>query len=201
VVTVNVTEVFPAGTIAVVGTVAAPLLLDSATLVPPGPAGPFNVTVPVAVAPPEIVVGLSVTALKLAGVMERVAVLAPVPVPAVITAVVFEFTPVVPIVNVAVVEPAATGTELGAKALALLDERGTEAPPAGAGAARFTVPVAEVPPSTEDGLIFTLLTPTEVVKNGFGAIAKIDGPAVAKPILLPSAETIMPAPKERIPVL
>ena len=49
-VTVNVVELPPAGTIAVVGTVAAAvLLLDRVTTTPPVGAVAFNVTVPVEV--------------------------------------------------------------------------------------------------------------------------------------------------------
>ena len=46
VLTVNVALVAPAGTGTVEGTLAAPLLLESATCAPPAGAGPLNVTVP-----------------------------------------------------------------------------------------------------------------------------------------------------------
>jgi len=49
---VNVAEVLPAATVTEGGTLAAPLELESETLVPPGPAGPVKVTVPVEELPP-----------------------------------------------------------------------------------------------------------------------------------------------------
>ena len=55
-------------------------------------------------------------------------------------------------VNVAVVDPAATVTEAGTVALALLLERVTVKPPVGAVPLRVTVPVLEEPPITEVGL-------------------------------------------------
>lgn len=60
-------------------------------------------------------------------------------------------TPVVVIVKVAVVEPAATRTVAGSVADVLFDERLTESPPVGALPLRVTVPVEEVPPTTEVG--------------------------------------------------
>jgi hypothetical protein len=52
VVTLNVAEVWPLGTVTEVGTVAAGVLLDRAIVVPPEPAGPLSVTVPVEGVPP-----------------------------------------------------------------------------------------------------------------------------------------------------
>src|SRR2546427_455306 len=59
VVTVNVTLVAPTGTVTLAGTVAAELLLDSATCAPPAGAGPSSVTVPVELLPPVTVVGFT----------------------------------------------------------------------------------------------------------------------------------------------
>jgi hypothetical protein len=71
---------------------------------------------------------------------------------------VFEETVLVVAVNVAVVAPAATVTEAGTWAAAvLLEVKLTTAPPAGAGLSSVTVPVEEAPPRTVAGLI-----PTEV---------------------------------------
>jgi len=56
----NVVVLEPAGTVTVVGTDAAVKLLDSVTTTPPDPAGALRRTVPVALAPPVSVVGLTV---------------------------------------------------------------------------------------------------------------------------------------------
>ena len=62
VVTANVALVVPAGTVTLEGTLAAPLLLESATCAPPVGAGPLSVTVPVEdCTPPITLVGFSVS--------------------------------------------------------------------------------------------------------------------------------------------
>jgi len=60
--TVKVALVAPAGTVALEGTLAAPLLLESRTCAPPAGAGPLSVTVPVEdCMPPTTLVGFSVS--------------------------------------------------------------------------------------------------------------------------------------------
>ena len=62
VLTVNVALVAPAETATLEGTLAAPLLLESATCAPPAGAGALSVTAPVEdCAPPITLVGLSVS--------------------------------------------------------------------------------------------------------------------------------------------
>ena len=151
VVMVNVAEDWPAGTVTEAGTTAFEVLLVRVTVVPPDAAGPFRVTVPVALVPPLTVVGLTVTELNPTGVIVNVAVLAAVPEPAEIVAVVWVFTPEVATWNVAVVAPWATVTDAGTVALELLEFNGTTTPPEGAAAERVTVPVEEIPPTTAVG--------------------------------------------------
>jgi hypothetical protein len=57
-------------------------------------------------------------------------------------------------VKVAVVAPAATVTDAGTEAAAvLLEVRVTTAPPVGAARSKVTVPVEDVPPPTEAGFM------------------------------------------------
>ena len=68
-------------------------------------------------------------------------------------------TGALPTVKLAVLVPAATVTLAGTcAALVLLLDSITTAPPAGAAAANVTVPVDEVPPTTDVGLIVTVLS-------------------------------------------
>ena len=69
----NVAESLPAGTKTEDGTVAAELPELSVTLVPPEPAGPLSVTVPVDEAPPNTLVGFKVNDERVAGVTVSVA--------------------------------------------------------------------------------------------------------------------------------
>lgn len=65
---VNVALVAPAGTVTVEGTLAAALLVDSATCAPPAGAGPLSVTVPVEdPTPPTTLEGFSVSAVMVGG--------------------------------------------------------------------------------------------------------------------------------------
>ena len=76
VVTMNVAELLPGGTVTLAGTLATEgLLLDSATTVPPVGAGPLRVTVPVEELPAFTVEGESVNDDGTGGLMARVVVL------------------------------------------------------------------------------------------------------------------------------
>ena len=125
VVIVNVVEVWFAGTTAVPYTAAAELLVKILTVVPPGPAGPDRVTVPVAVLPPITSDGATDSALSLAGLIDRLVDFAPSPVPADRFAVVWELTAEVVTLKVAVVEPAGMKTLPGTEAEVELDVTGT----------------------------------------------------------------------------
>src|SRR5215469_10625089 len=75
VVTVKVAEVAFATTVTLDGTcAAAELLLDSTTTAPPAGAGPFNLTVPVDVFPPNTDAGLTITDASIEAVTVRLAV-------------------------------------------------------------------------------------------------------------------------------
>ena len=74
VVMVNVPEVLPAATVAVVGTTAEALSLLNDTTAPPAGSGLFRVRVPVELLPPTTLVGFTLTAVSVAtGVMVKVA--------------------------------------------------------------------------------------------------------------------------------
>jgi len=76
VVTLNVVELLPGGTVTLAGTLATEgLLLDSATSVPPAGAGPLRVTVPVAELPAFTVEGESVNDDGTGGLMVTAVVL------------------------------------------------------------------------------------------------------------------------------
>lgn len=153
VVTVKVVDMLPAGTVIEGGTVAAVvLLLCKVTIAPPVGATPLSVTVPVELFPPTTEVGLNDSADRVGALTVSVAAAWLTPyVPEILTEV-FAATAAVVTVNVADVVPVVTVTLAGtcATELLLLDNA-TTAPPFGAAALRVTVPVEEVPPSTDVG--------------------------------------------------
>jgi hypothetical protein len=127
------------------------LLLFRVTTAPLGGAAPFRVNVAVDDVPPVTVLGFNVRGVKEATVTVRVALLVKPYVPE-IEADVVDATPLVVIVNDAVVAPAAIVTLAGTFAAeVLLLPRVTAAPPAGAGPFSVTVLVALFPPTTEVG--------------------------------------------------
>ena len=154
--------VAPAGTVTVLGTLARLELLRSCTTTPPAGAGPLRVTVPVAVLPPTMLVGLIVSdwsvTLEDDGLTVRVAVRETPPAVAVIVTLVVLETARVETVKFALVAPAGTVTVLGTVAtFVLLLLRLTTNPPDGAGAVRVTVPVLLLPPTTLVGFKLKLL--------------------------------------------
>ena len=154
VLTVKVALVCPAVTVTFAGTVAAALLLDSVTTVPPVGAAIFRVTVPVELAPPVTVLGFSVSAVGTGGLTVNVPLTVVPFAEAEIVAVAFEPATVVT-VKVALVCPAVTVTFAGTVAAALLLDSVTTVPPVGAAAVKVTVPVELVPPVTVLGLNVT----------------------------------------------
>lgn len=154
VVTENVAEVLPAGTVTVAGTFARVLLLDSAIEISPVGAAALNVTVPVDKLPPITEPGLSETEESaITGVMTTEAVLFTPLREAVMVAVVGEVTAVVVTVNTAVAAPEGTVTPVGTVADVLLLSSVTRMPPGGAVVLRVTDPVDGLPPVMETGFI------------------------------------------------
>ena len=153
VVTVKVADVEPDGTVTDEGVLALALLDDKVTTVPPGPAGPFKLNVPVDDDPPVTVVGERVRPSSPAGLILKVSEPLLPPRVAVIEAVTVVETAVVVTVNVVEVAPAATTTVDGKVASELFVDKSMVRPPVGAGPFRVTVTVAGFPPITVVGLI------------------------------------------------
>src|SRR6202012_3427302 len=118
----------PAATVTLDGGVAAGLLDDSATTIPPVAAFPLRVTVPVAFAPPMTEVGATDKLETVGGVTVRVPETSGLLPVAEIVAVVFFATGAVMIVNVADVAASATETFAGGIAQALSEESATDCP-------------------------------------------------------------------------
>jgi hypothetical protein len=165
--TVKVAVVLPAAIVTVAGTVAAALLLDRATEMPPLGAALVKVTVPVEGAPPVTLAGLRDTdesAVDADAAMASVALLLTPLLLAVIVAVAAVVTAVVATVKVTVVLPTATVTIAGTVAAVLLLDSEIETP-TGATPVNVTVPVAELPPVTLAGL-----SDTEAGERPAGAV-------------------------------
>jgi hypothetical protein len=145
---VNVAVVALGATVTLAGTVAADVaLLVRVTTAPPAGAGLVRVRVPVDEFPPRTLVGFKVRdATAGAFRVKPVACTEPLKL-AVIVGEVVEPTAFVVTAKVAVVAFAATVTEEGTCAAALLLESATANPPTGAGPFRVTVPVEENPPT------------------------------------------------------
>ena len=151
VLTAKVAVVEPAATVTVAGTVAAALPLVSVTVVPPGPAAPLRVTVPVEELPPVTVVGAKDKDRTVAGLTVKVAVRETVPRVAVTVALVWVDTAVVATENGAEVAPAGIVSEIGTVTEVLLLVKVTTDPPVGAGPFSVAVPVDDAPPMTVVG--------------------------------------------------
>ena len=181
VLTVNVALVPPAGTVTLEGTLAAPLLLASATCAPPAGAGPLSVTVPVEDCTlPITLVGFSVSEERVGsggGVTVSVADLLTPPSDAEMVTGVDVTTAVVFTGNVALVAPAAIVTVGGTLAAPLLLESATCAPPVEAAPLNVTVPVEEFPPTTLVGFSES----EERVGGGGGAAVTVSEAVLVTP--------------------
>jgi hypothetical protein len=143
--TVKAALVAPSGTVTPGGTrAAAVLLLESATLAPPGGAGPFSVTVPAEDSrPPVTLAGLSVSEERVGGSTVTDAVRVRPPQEAKSVTWIDAGTALVLTVKVALAAPAGTIRLEGTVAAASLLETETTAPLLGAGELSVTVPVEE----------------------------------------------------------
>jgi hypothetical protein len=143
----------PAATATEAGVDKTALLSESATTIPPVGAALFSVT-PQTLTPPDwSVAGLQINPVgRTAGKSFSGNVVEDPLRLAVMVAVVAVATAVVVTTNVAVLLPAATVTEAGVVTEALLSDRPTTAPPAGAEPVKVTVHVDVDPPVTEAGL-------------------------------------------------
>ncbi len=118
----------------------------SETVIPPAPAGPLKLTVPVEGLPPITVVGAIERPASEAAVTVRFADLLEPDSVAVTVAFVLALTAAVLTVNVAIDAPDGTVTEGGTVALKELEVRDTAAPPGPAAPLSETVPLEVLPP-------------------------------------------------------
>jgi hypothetical protein len=150
---VNDPVLVPAGITVGDGTVRLALLLVKATVAPPVGAAAVRVIVQFEVPAPVREAGLQATLLSCAGAAVRLTdavVDAPFAVAVTVTGVVAETVPAVA-VKAAVALAAATVTEAGTVRTALLPERATSSPPAGATLFRVKVQVVAAPDETVAG--------------------------------------------------
>ncbi len=153
--TVNGAEVLPAATVTVAETVANASELLNLTTIPPAPAGPLRVIVPVGCVPPATAVGVRVTDCSEGGLIDSPAVIEVFPFFPVIVTNLYAETGEVLIVKVTSLCPDGTVTVAGTVAAELLLDRLTTNPFVPALAFKLTVPVVATPPFTVDGLTLT----------------------------------------------
>lgn len=139
---VKTDEVAPSAMWTEVGATALEELELRATSIPPVGAAPFNVNVPVTSVPPTTEVGDSTSDAPTGGFTVKVAVVVEMSAVAEIERVTGCAVGTVEMLNVAVVEPAATVTVAGVEAIEFPEESITTFPPAGAAVPSVTVPVA-----------------------------------------------------------
>lgn len=154
VVTVNVTDVAPEGTVTEVGTVAAAVFeLKMKTGTPPVGAAGEIVTVPVTLLPPMTVAGASVRPVGRGAVVVSDEFAKEAPRAAEMVFATSLPTSVVVAVNVAVEAVAGTVTDAGTLTTEVSEHvKATTAPPVGAEPLMVIVPVDGCPPATTEGL-------------------------------------------------
>ncbi len=133
------------------GTTANLLVEISVIVFPPADARPFRLSVPKATLPPITDEGVMVNIEREGAKIFKVATLDFPPPEAVILTSCVLGTPAVPIVNLALIDPAGTATVEGTIAKPELEARVTVNPPVGAFLDIVTCPELEFPPTTVDG--------------------------------------------------
>jgi hypothetical protein len=156
VVIVNVAFLLPAATVTFAGTCANVSLLASVINNPPVGASEFNSTIPVAVPPPTTLAAsspkLRISTTIGAVIFSSAIAWRPLASVARITALLVLVTADVVMLNVAVLVPAGTVTELGTWASAKLLKTVIASPPVGAAPDKVRVAVEGLPPTTLSGL-------------------------------------------------
>jgi len=203
-----VAEVAPEAKVTAEGIVSEALLSVSATTVPPVGAGWFKVTVHAVAAPEFTLVGLQARAVTSMGATRlKVAVwAAPLSVALMVADCVVVSAPAVA-ANVAEMAPAAKVTEAGTVSEALLSERATTVPPAGAGWFSVTVQVPALPDDRLEGLhcrevrasdgakvrvVVRELLPSEPVITAVCVVVKVPAVAVKPAEVCPAATATEP---------
>ena len=146
----TVAELCPPETTTEVGIETAVLFDESLTVVPDGGAIPLSVTVPTTELPPAVVLGDTVKPIREGAEIVKTADWVVPDKLAEIVEVVVVNCAAVAMLKVALVAPAAMVTLVGVVAPTVAVKL-TDTPPSGAGRARVTVPVDELPPSTVVG--------------------------------------------------
>jgi hypothetical protein len=146
VVPVKTTEVAPAGTVTVAGTVTALFALVNITTVPDGPAADPRVTLNVMLFPPLREAGAAVNTVTTAAFTVTLSDLVTVPCVATTAPVVSLSTATDVAVKLAVSAPSGTVTVAGTDKAALLLTSETVTPPAGAIPVNVTLPTFDAPP-------------------------------------------------------
>jgi hypothetical protein len=134
------------------------LLLDRLTTVPPAGAGHSSITVPVTLAGPVTGFGLKLRDSTAVGRTFKAALFVTVPKIAFTIPLCVAATGTVVMAKDLLVVPAGIVTLAGTRVAAMLSESWTTTPPAGAGAAKVTVPVKPLHPATTEALSLSELS-------------------------------------------
>jgi hypothetical protein len=158
------------------------------TTAPPGGACALSVIVIVVDDGPLTREGWKLRSMSTAAVTVSVSVTETLPTVAVTIAVVSTTTPIVLIANVTEVWPCGTTTEGGGMTAGLSLESPTTTPPAGACPERVTVPFADVPPTTDEGVMLKLTGTAAKMSSVADAVDNMNVPVI---VAVMSAVTVV----------